>query len=203
MSYINKALALAKVGLTAAYPVLGAVDAAKDILSDAVAARVREQAHARAYEKAQAMIARAHRDVAFGIFWQNGLLLLSLVPVYLLRNPLPFYAMYALVAGISLWSAVAYWPMVVRLARTRSLTQTVAVEVHTAIEQELLNRDMVERKVVEWLGPDLKELSVEVARKLRPEFISAARNLALTLVLAFIAFRIFAIPWLEQKALQG
>lgn len=62
-------------------------------------------------------------------------------------------------------------------------------------------REFYERKAVEWLGPDLEKLSEEVASKLRPDVVAAGVNIAFTLCMAFIAFRVFAIPLLEARAL--
>lgn len=187
----------AKSGLMSVFPALGAVDAAKDFISEAVAQRIRDEACA----KAQALLTQAHRDVIHNIAWQNGLLLLSMLPVYLLRSPAPFYVAYACVAGYSAYSVFQSRALIGKLLRTRSLTQTLALEVREAVELELTQRQFYERKVVEWLGPDLDRLSHDVALKLRPDVRAAVVNMAFTLLMAFIAFRLFAIPLLEHKAL--
>ncbi len=53
----------------------------------------------------------------------------------------------------------------------------------------------------DWFGPDLDELSARVARDLKPEMMVAVANMAFALLLAFVAFRAFAIPQLEHLAL--
>lgn len=65
-------LAAAKSTMTAIFPALGAGDAAKDFVSQAVAQRIRDEA----CTKARAVLAEAHRSVIIiNIFWQNGLLI--------------------------------------------------------------------------------------------------------------------------------
>jgi hypothetical protein len=174
-----------------------AVQALRGSVSEAVAQRVRAEACAKAYE----LMAQAHRTVIRTIAWQNGLLLLSLLPVYFLRSAAPFYVAYGCVAGNSLQSVFAYRSLVAHFARTRSVTATLSRELLGAIEQELAQRHLRERKVVQWLGPSLKSIADDVARKLKPDLIAAAANMAGTLLLSFVAFRLFVIPMLEHRAL--
>ncbi|KVP17084.1 hypothetical protein WJ84_02065 [Burkholderia ubonensis] len=187
----------AKSTLSSMFPAFGAVDAAREFISEAVAQRIRDES----CTKAHALMAAAHRQVLFNIMWQNGLLMLSLIPVYFLHEPWPFYVAYTCVAGYTLYSVIQSRALIQRLCRTRSVTQTLALEVREAIETELTQRQFIERKAVEWLGPDLKQLSEDVARKLKPDVMAAAFNMAFTLLMAFIAFRLFAIPLLEHQAL--
>ena len=196
-SWGGRIMAAAKAQLTSFFPALGAVDAAKDFISEAVAQRIRDEAFA----KAQALMAQAHHDVIRNIAWQNGLLFLSILPVYLLHSAVPFYVAYACVAGYTAFSVYQSRALVFRLARTRSVTKTLALEVREAIEKELTQRQFYERKVVEWLGPDLAKLSDDVARKLRGDVLAAVVNMGFTLFMVFVAFRLFAIPLLEHKAL--
>ena len=100
-----------------------------------------------------------------------------------------------------MYSIVESRHIILRLFRTRSVVQTLAHEIREAIEAELTQRGYYVQKVVEWLGPDLKEFSVDVARMLKPDVLAAAVNMAFTLFMAFLAFRVFAIPLLEQHAL--
>ena len=104
-------------------------------------------------------------------------------------------------AGHSIYSASKAWPLLRRIVRTRSVTGAISQEVQSVIEAELTERDFIERKAVEWLGPDLKTIADDIARYLRPDIVAAAANMALTLVLAFVAFRLYAIPMLEHRAL--
>jgi hypothetical protein len=196
-SWTSRLLGAAKSTLSSVFPALGAVDAAREFISEAVAQKIREAASV----QAQALIAQAHRKVLFSILWQNGLLMLSMVPVYFLRAPWPFYLAYACVFGYTLYSAYEYRGIIGRLCKTRSVTQTLALEVREAIEKELTEGEFIQRKAVEWLGPDLEKLSVDVARKLKPDVMGAAANMAFTLFMAFIAFRVFVIPLLEHRAL--
>lgn len=199
MSWFDSTLASVKDKLRHLVPFLSPYDAARDYISEQVAQRIREEASAQAYQ----LLAQNHRQVLQTIVWQNSLLLASLVPVYFLHSAWPFYIAYAVVAGYSVYTAWQAWPMLVRLARTKSVTQTLSHEVLDAIRIELTQRQFYERKAVEWLGPDLKSIADEVAKKLRPDVIAMCLNLTATLVLAFVAFRLFAIPLLEQRALLG
>ena len=178
-------------------PAADAVLSVKEFMSDAVAARIRGEAKTRAYE----MLAKTHRRVLVTTIVQNAALMASAIPVYYLHSPWPFYATYAGVAGHSIYSAAKAWPLLRRIVRTRSFTAAISQEVQSAIEAELTERDFIERKAVEWLGPDLKSVADDIARYLRPDIVAAAANMALTLVLAFVAFRLCAIPMLEHRAL--
>jgi hypothetical protein len=197
MEWWDKMVTAAREGLSKVIPSLNPVDAARDYISEAVAQRIREEACAKAY----ALLAQTHRNVVTTIVWQNAVLLLSLLPVYLTHSPLPFYIAYIGVAGYTCYSVAKSWPLVKRIIRTRSVTETLSLEVLAAIETELTTRQFIERKAVEWLGPDLRKLSDEVAKKLRPDILAAVGNMAITLLLAFVAFRLFAIPALEHRAL--
>jgi hypothetical protein len=196
-SWASRLMSSARGALGSIFPAFGAIDAARDFISEAVAQRIREEACA----KASAMMAEAHRTVIFNIIWQNGLLMLALVPVYFLRAPWPFYLAYACVAGYTAYSAFQYRRILFRLCRTRSITATLALEIREAVETELTQQRLYAQKAVEWLGPDLKTLSEDIARKLRPDVLAAGFNLGFTLLMAFVAFRVFVIPLLEHRAL--
>lgn len=197
MSWIAKISTYVKPALTSIFPAFAAVDVAREFISEQVAQRIRELAYAKAYE----LLAQSHRGVVTTIVWQNALLLLSLVPVYWLHSAIPFYVAYVCVAGYSLYSVIQVWPLVARLFKTRSITGTLSHEVLMAINTELTQRQFYERKAVEWLGPDLKKIADEIARKLKPDVVAAIGNMTCTLLLAFVAFRLFAIPLLEHRAL--
>ncbi|MDR9836982.1 MULTISPECIES: hypothetical protein [Herbaspirillum] len=197
MEWLQNVLGVARATLTKVFPILGVVDAAQEFISESVAQRIRDEACTKAY----AILAKTHRAVLTTIVWQNSVLLGSLLPVYWLRSPLPFYVAYVGVAGYSVYSVVSMWPLIRRLATTRSITATLSLEVLEAIKAELTQRQFIERKAVEWLGPDLKKISDEVAKKLKPDVLTAVANMGITLLLAFVAFRLFAIPLLEHKAL--
>lgn len=197
MSWLDSALETVKSKIKKYLPETNPIDAAKDFMSEAVAQRIREEACTRGYT----LLAEAHRNVVVTIVWQNSLLLLSLLPVYFLHSAIPFYVAYAVVAGYSLYTIVKAWPWVRQLFKTRSITQTLSAEVLVAINTELTQRQYYERKAVEWLCADLKKIADDVARKLKPDVIAAATNMAITLLLAFVAFRLFVIPLLEQRAL--
>lgn len=197
MTWFNKLVDAASAQLSALLP-SNPVNAAVEYMSEAVAQKIRDEACAKAY----ALLAQAHRSVITTIVWQNALLLLSLVPVYILHSPVPFYLAYAVVAGHSLYTLAKSWPLLKQLGKTRSVTQTLSAEVLSAINAELTQREFYERKAVEWLAPDLKKIADDVARKLKPDVIAAVSNMAITLFLAFVAFRLFVIPMLEQRALQ-
>ena len=187
----------ARSTLSSIFPAFGAVDAAREFISDAVAQRIRDLA----CEKAHSMMADAHRSVIFNIIWQNALLMFSMVPVYFLHSPVPFYVAYVCVLSYTLYSTFQYRKVIFALCRTRSILKTLSLEIRAAIETELTQRQLYERKAVEWLGPDLQRLSDDVARKLKPDVVVAIFNMAFTLFTAFLAFRVFVIPLLEHRAL--
>jgi hypothetical protein len=197
MSWFDKALTVAREQLGNFFPAVNAVDAAQKFISDAVAQRIRDEACAKGYE----LLAQTHRSVVTTIVWQNSALLLSLIPVYVLHSAIPFYVAYAGVFGWSMYSVIKAWPLVSSLLVTRSVTQTLSGEVLKAIETELTQRQFFERKAVEWLGPDLKNIANDVAKKLKPDVVASVANMGMTLLMAFVAFRLFAIPLLEHKAL--
>lgn len=197
MDWLNTVVGAAKSGLTRYFPALGAVDAAREFIEETVAQRIRDEACAKGY----ALLSQTHRSVLTTIAWQNAALLFSLLPVYFLHSAWPFYIAYAGVASYTIYSVAKAWPLVLRLIKTRSVTQTLSREVLSAIESELTQRQFVERKAVEWLGPDLKKIADDVARKLKPDVMTGVANMGITLLLAFVAFRLFAIPLLEHKAL--
>lgn len=197
MKFFDKLISAAQAQLKEAVPLLSGIFAAKDALSDAVVQRIHEEAQA----KARAIIAQTHQTVLFTIFWQNAVLLASLVPVYFLHSAVPFYVAYAGVTVYTVYSVATSWPLIYRLLKTRSITKALAFEVQQALETELVQRSLFERKAVEWLAPGIQSLSYDVAAKLKKDVVAAATNMAVTLVLAFIAFRLFVIPYLEHKVL--
>jgi hypothetical protein len=197
MSWLDTLTVSVRKGLIGVFPALGAVDAAREFISDAVATRVREEACAKAYE----LLAQTHRDVLVTVLWQNALLLASLVPVYYWHSAVPFYVAYAIVLGYSTFTVVKARHLIKRLLSTRSIHRTLAEEVLAAMEKEITQRQLYQRKVVEWLGPDLRTIADGIARKLKPDVVAAVLNMTATLLLAFVAFRLFAIPLLELRAL--
>jgi hypothetical protein len=173
------------------------LEAPKKAISDSIAAKIKLEATLRAYQ----MLAGAHRSLINTILWQNALLLFSILPVYFLHSAIPFYLAYAAVATYSVLTFAQSWPQLLHCLKTRSLLKPIASAVHQAIVAELCQLHYVERKVVEYLGPDIEELSGDIARQLLPDIRSALINMGLTLVMAFVAFRLTAIPMLEHRAL--
>jgi len=198
-TWYSSALKAVQAAAASMSPTFGVVSAAKDFVSEAVAAKIKAEASARAYE----LLARTHRSVVTTIVVQNAALFASLIPVYLLHSGWPFYVTYAGVAGYSVYTVVNSWPVIRRLVATGSLRETINTEVLLAIEAELTQRQFYERAIVEYLGPDLKAVAEDVGTRLLPDIRAAVVNMTLTLVLAFIAFRLFAIPMLEHRALVG
>lgn len=92
----------ARSTLNSMIPAFGTVDAAREFIEEPVAQRIREEACTKAY----ALMAEAHRAVIFSIMWQNGLLMLSMIPVYFLHVPWPFYLAYAGVVAYTLYSTI-------------------------------------------------------------------------------------------------
>lgn len=197
MKFLEQLVSAAQARIREVAPVINGLFVAKDVLSDVVVQRIREEAQA----KAQVILAQTHRNVLMTILWQNSVLLASLVPVYLLHSPIPFYLAYAVVTGYSIYAVATCWPLIYRLIKTRSVTQALAYEVQVALEKELVQRSLFERKAVEWLAPGIQTLSYDVATKLKKDVVAAATNMTVTIVLAFVAFRLFALPYLEHKAL--
>lgn len=187
----------ARSAFKAIQPKTAFIEVAVNAASEKVAQGIKDEACAQAYK----FMAQTHRSVVMTIVWQNAALLLSLVPVYLLHSAIPFYLAYALVAGYSAYSAARTWPFLKRVISLHSLTASISAEVLHEIEVELGRRQFYERKVVEMLTPDLKKIADEVAREIKPDLLAAAFNMALTLLMAFVAFRLFAIPMLEHRAL--
>lgn len=173
------------------------LEAPKKAISDTIAAKIKLEATLRAYQ----MLAGAHRSLINTILWQNALLLFSILPVYFLHSALPFYLAYTCVATYSVVVFAQSWPQLLTCIKTRSLLKPITAAVHQAIVAELCQLQYVERKVVEYLGPDIEELSSDIARQLLPDIRSALINMGLTLVMAFVAFRLTAIPMLEHRAL--
>ena len=85
-------------------------------------------------------------------------------------------------------------------AKTRSMIETIKCAVHAAILEDLCKRRPLERAAVQYLGPDLELVSYEIAYEILPDIRAALINMGLTLVMAFIAFRLTAIPMLEHRA---
>jgi len=198
MTWLDQLADTAREHLNGMLPTTNPLESAKGFMSEAVAQRIRDEACAKAY----GLLAQAHRSVAITIIWQNALLLLSLLPVYVLHSELPFYLAYAIVAGYSIYTVVKFWPLVRQLLKTRSITETLSAEVLVAINSELVHRQFYERAAIEWLGADLKKVAHDVARKLKPDVLTAAGNMGFTLLLTFVTFRLFIIPLLEQQAMQ-
>lgn len=196
---LQKIFDTAKSTLIKVVPALNVANAAKEMISEAVAQKIR----AAADEKGKALMAQAHRNVVINVCAQNGALIASLVPVYFLQSAWPFYLAYAVVLGFNVLSMWRQRLVIGHLIEHRSLTATLAAEIHKAIEEELTQREFYERKAVEWLGPDLRALSVDIARKMRPDVIAAGINIGFTMLVSSVAFRIFIIPMLERQALHG
>lgn len=197
MTWITQMFENAREQLSSLLPDTNPVDMAKDFVVEAVAQRIREEASA----KAKSLLAKAHRSVLRTICIQNGALLLSIALVYLYHSPIPFYLAYV---AVSLHSAYNVWtslPLVSKMVLTWSITQTISGEVHSAINAELMQRQLYERKAMEWLGPDLRKIADEVARKLRPDVLAAFTSMAITLLASIIMFRLYMLPYLEQRAL--
>lgn len=197
MKWYQSALQRFKSTATFVSQKINIVQTAKERVSEAVAAKIKDEAAARAYE----MLAQTHRSVVTTVLVQNGALVASLFPVYIFHNAWPFYLVYAAVAGYSIFTVLQSWPLVRRLIKTRSMRQTLNEEVLIAIQTELTQRQYYQRAIVEYLGPDLKIVADDVGMRLLPDIRAAVANMVLTLLLAFIAFRLFAIPMLEQRAM--
>jgi hypothetical protein len=85
--------------------------------------------------------------------------------------------------------------------RVRSLFLIVKQTISKEIENELGRLPVYGKKAIEYLGPDLDKLSHDIADELIPDIRAALIHMILTLVMAFIAFRLTAIPMLEHRAL--
>lgn len=194
-----------RVGRAAASLIPGgriAVDLATEILPDfvaqSVATKIKETAMFGAYQ----IMAKMHRSVLKTMIWQNGLLLISLPLVFLLHSAIPFYLAYAYVIGYTVWSMHCVRPQIVGFLVTRSLQKTISRTIRDAIRADLLRRDVFQRKIVDWFAPDIDKIADEIAGDLLPDIRMYVLNLAFTLAMAFITFRWFLIPLLEQRSLQ-
>lgn len=178
-------------------PVADALEAGS--VSEAIAARIRAEAK----ERAEAILRAAHEKTIQSIIWQNALLLGSLPMVWALGSAIPFYMAYACVFGYSSWELWGSKDLILGWARKRSLTGVIQEEVRAAIDKDLRDRRFYERKIVEYLGPDLDAVAAEIAGKLRKDVVRGLANMALTVFVSFVAFRLFAIPMLEHMALSA
>jgi len=165
-------------------------------ITEVIANMIRDEARMQAYK----LLAKSHRSAINTILWQNGLLLTSILPVHFFHSAIPFYIAYACVACYSVISVVQSWPQLKMWALTGSLITTIKCTVHEAILADLCQRHPLEQAVVQYLGPDLENVSNEIASEILPDIRAALINMGLTLIMAFIAFRLTAIPLLEHRA---
>lgn len=173
------------------------VEASKNMISDAVASKIKDEATARAYE----LLAESHRTVIYTILWQNALLTASIFPVYYLHSAIPFYLGYGCVVAYTGWSVIKSWPVVKLLLRTWSIEGAVTQAVRAAIDEDLQARRYYQKVIVEFLSPDLDTISNSVAKKLTPDIRAVFLNMGITLLMSFLAFRLVALPLLEHRAL--
>ena len=159
----------------------------------------------RALREAEAQAARLLREARNGVYlaivWQNALLLCSIWLSLHLHSPIPFCASYLMVASYSLWCVVQHRQHIFAAIRTRSLFAVLRGEVRDAVVGALQQLGTIERLVVTHLGPDLEALSDRVARQLYPAVRSACVNLAVTLGLSFLVFRVWLVPTLARGLL--
>lgn len=104
-------------------------------------------------------------------------------------------------ASYSALSVVQSWPRLKLWVLIGRLIKTIKCGVHEAILEDLCKRHPLERSAVQYLGPDLEKVSYEIAAEILPDVRAALINMGLTLIMAFIAFRLTAIPMLEHRAL--
>lgn len=197
MIYIDKLKELARSTLGKLTPGKRSVLDLVGMATDSLANVIREEARTQAYR----FLAKSHRTVMFTIVWQNALLLASLFPVYLLHSALPFYLAYAVVASWSIYSTVQIWPFVRRMVTLGSLSASVAAELHSEMEAEIEKRQYLTRAAIKLLQPDLKKIAMDVASDIKADVMASALNMFFMLSMAFVAFRLFAIPWLEHRIL--
>lgn len=200
IDWFDKATTLLKVATGTLIPSIlvdKSLDASKNFISKQIADKIIGEASTRAYQ----LLAETHRSVIHTIIWQNSLLVLSLLPVYFLHSAVPFYVAYACVTTYTFVTLYQSLPLLKQFVETRSLHTMIKWAVRKAIDEELRQRQFYEQKIVEYLGPDLDVIADDVAFKLHPDIRAALINMGLTLFMAFIAFRLVAIPWLEHRAL--
>ena len=114
---------------------------------------------------------------------------------------IPFYIAYGCVAMYSVSVVLASWPKLKSWLRVRSLFLIIKQTISEEIDSELGRLPGYGKRAVEYLGPDLDKLSHDIADELFPDIRAALIHMVLTLAMAFIAFRLTAIPMLEHRAL--
>ena len=148
------------------------------------------------------LLIKTHRSVMNTVLWQNGLLLVSIFPVHLMHSATPFYIAYTVVLTYTAVTSAQKWPLIQEAIEHRSIHKVVRRTVRKEINNSLEKTNMFARAVVEHFGPDLEQLSDDIAFQLTPDIRAMLINMCLTLFMAFIAFRMTIIPLLEHGALQ-
>ncbi|MBC3861513.1 hypothetical protein H8K32_05315 [Undibacterium jejuense] len=195
----NKIIGYGKSAISIVKPrIIGSMfDAAQKIPESFIGEYIRGQARLGAYK----FLFETHRSVINAILWQNALLLSSIMLVYFFQSAIPFYLAYAFVAIYSASIVLRSWPKLRQWFKFRSLFLIVKQTISEEIENELCRLPIYGKKAIEYLGPDLDTLSHDITDELLPDIRAALIHMGLTLVMAFIAFRLTAIPMLEHRAL--
>lgn len=204
MNWKKILLGVADTAVRQSSPLLGGLAVeATTALSVKIRERIDKQVLKEIEDATRDLIKDAHKEVVSTVALQNGILFLSLLPVYLLHSPIPFYLAYAGVLSHSFYGIYRHRRLCSSIVRTRSITQTLASVIREQVEERLKERNPFERKAVEWLGSDLNILAEKGARKIRPQVVAAVWNMIFTIFVSYAAFRVFAIPLLERHALGG
>ncbi|MFZ6690038.1 hypothetical protein ACO0K0_20065 [Undibacterium sp. SXout11W] len=195
----NKIVNLGQSAISIVKPkIIGSMfDAAQKIPESFIGEYIRCQARLGAYK----FLFETHHSVINAILWQNALLLTSILLVYLFQSAIPFYIAYSFVAIYSASVVLNAWPKLLEWFKVRSLFLIVKKTISDEIENELGKLPVYGKKAIEYLGPDLDLLSHNITDELLPDIRAALIHMGLTLVMAFIAFRLTIIPMLEQRAL--
>ena len=195
----NKIVDLGKSAISIVKPRIigGMFDAAQKIPESFIGEYIRGQARLGAYK----FLFETHRSVINAILWQNALLLTSILLVYLFQSAVPFYIAYSFVAIYSASVTLNAWPKLREWFKVGSLFLIVKQTISEEIENEVGKLPVYGKKAIEYLGPDLDALSHDITDELLPDIRAALIHMGLTLVMAFIAFRLTAIPMLEHRAL--
>ena len=142
-----------------------------------------------------------HKDTVQTILWQNGLLMISIFPVHWFHSTAPFYIAYGIVLAYTIFKLSKFWPEMRLAAKMRGIRKAIKLILEENIMNELKTLPTVQRILVEQFGPDLDRLSNQISVEILPDIRAVAISSTLTLIMAFIAFRMTVIPLLEHMAL--
>ncbi len=146
----------------------------------------------------QDFIQQLHRDLAFSIIWQNGLLLIAILLSWYAKSSWPFYFCYGVIWAYSVWRSYQLRQYVLDWWRCKSLTAMLAHQISLEIELKLQQAGRLERWLVRQLGPEISELSQRFAARIYPDLRLALWQAGFSLGCSIVIFRCWILPHLLQ-----